>query len=455
LDTIIKSLYYSYAKYVNTSKMIPSILDGLIPIHRRLLLTVHRSAKNKFEKTVKILGNTSARLHPYALAEVPIQTLVSNGLVHGSGQWGLSMGIEKTNAAAPRYTSVKSNPFIEKIAFEYIDYVDWIDGELDGEEEPISLPTTIPLCLISKFDLNTIAFGFKVDLPTYKIEDLVKRLLFLIGESKEDIFIKPSLPGCIAISDDKLYKKLLKDGSAKIEFKGEYYNDNKNFDVMVKGFDNRTSFEKIWNKIDRYKKYNLASDGNISFVDETGDEKEDDYEDLDIYTEKPPRIRISVTRKRNKKKMFDQMVDAVDNALTFTRSYNIMVVEDDTVKSIGVDDFLLSAYNHFKAAKEKYHNLQIESLNKKIKELNIVGKIRPYISHLSETGWKDEYIDDISHKIYESREDIENIINKYKIKKLLTVELDIHELENKVKDNESKLKNINNECVKIYNDIIT
>jgi len=142
---IALELYKSYGRYVNTSKMVPSLQDGLIPVWRRLLLGAHTIAKD-FTKTVAVFGHVIRHWHPHSenLTSTAAQ-LVDNEFLEGKGNWGSKIGIEPMECAAPRYTSIKISNKIESLCFKYIDSVDWVTDELDPE--PIYLPTLLPLCI--------------------------------------------------------------------------------------------------------------------------------------------------------------------------------------------------------------------------------------------------------------------------------------------------------------------
>ena len=51
IEVLVPKYYSEYVDYVNTRKMIPNMVDGLLPVQKRILLTLHTIAKNKYEKT--------------------------------------------------------------------------------------------------------------------------------------------------------------------------------------------------------------------------------------------------------------------------------------------------------------------------------------------------------------------------------------------------------------------
>ena len=91
------------------------------------------------------------------------------------------------------------------MAFKYIDNVKWETNEL-GEKEPSFIPTMFPLCFCGKTYVQGIGFGYRTMIPCYKISDLYKRLLWLLGKTEVEPIIKP-LTDCTITSGDEDLKE--------------------------------------------------------------------------------------------------------------------------------------------------------------------------------------------------------------------------------------------------------
>ncbi len=440
MEHLLPILYKSYGTYVNQEKMLPSIVDGLIPVQRRLLLTCHQVAK-KWKKTAAILGECMARYHPHSEAIGTAENMIHNGFIDGNGSWGTRVGIEPTSCAAMRYTKMKSNSKIEEIAFKYIKHVQWVEGELD-DKEPIAIPTMLPFCLMQKYETSLIAFGYRTNIPCYKATDLVKRLLYLLGQGDE-IQIVPQIIHCDVLSGD--FNKLLSLGRGKLDIKGHMQCDNKSNTVEVMGWSPRVgNFQSILNKIDKYKKWKLLTLGDVGFIDQTGKGGS-------------TRIVFEVLKQRNIKTIYNKLVEAISESLKTSISYSLFVCEENgTTKLVGVDEMLLKTFNHYKQTVEEFTKASIQKLTLQIDEYNIVKLIRPYISESIAVSNNDPDVaaDYLATKTGVDVDKIKAVIEKYRIKKLMSIQTDTTDINNKINDLNTQLSNIHIVCVQHYNNLI-
>jgi len=417
VESLITNLYKSYGIYVNTEKMIPSSIDGTIPIWKRLLLGAHTIAKDQFVKSATLFGYVIGHWHPHSEAiQGTAQILVNNGFLIGKGNWGSNIGIEPTDCAAPRYTSLKSSKLIEELAFKYINDVDWIDSEL--EPEPIYLPTPIPLCLFGKTDFSMIGFGIKTEIPTYTLDDLFKRLRYLLNKGPE-VVIQPFVDGCKVLSNKMELEKLLKSkGKHTIRVRGKYQIDEKNFRIYITGWSPRSNFITIFQRICK----DVGGD-NIVYVDES--------------TEKTgTKIRIDITRTRNKEQLFEKLKKSVYHNLEANLTYQIYAASPDKkIVELSVDEYLLNSFNSFKKVVSRYVLRKKDEINKKIKDYQLILKLKPHLLKLSVCKNEDEIdskISEISEKLSEDTETIQRILNEYKLRTLITSEFNIDKLKNEI-----------------------
>ena len=438
MDKLAPILYKSYGTYCNKQKMLPNIIDGTLPVQKRVLLGCHTWAKN-WLKTNAVLGQVMAAWHPHSEALGTAEQLVQNGFVDGSGLWGTREGIEPIGCAAMRYTKLKANKFIEDMAFKYIDHVKWEEDEMDPE--PVYIPTMIPFCLMQKYELSMIGFGFKTEIPCYKRSDLIKRLLFLMNIGPR-IDIIPHVDGCIVGNGD--YIDILTKGSGKISVQGLHKVDKVKKIIEVKGWSTRTSFPTLLGKIDKYKKWNLLSNNDIAFIDQTGNGGNTN-------------IIFEVSKQRNVDTIFKKMVEAITESLNTVHSYNMYVVDENSnVVMAGVDEMLIKAFNHYKLAFESYLNDTTLKLNSQINEYEIINNIRPHISDAIATSGNDieKSIEYLVLKTSLNADDIKSVMEKYRIKRLLSISIDIQKLKDEVIYLADQLKNSNQVCIDSYGSLI-
>lgn len=432
-------LYKSYGIYSNTDKMLPSIIDGLIPVHRRLLFVLNKIAANNKQKTSTVIGELF-KYHPHEIKTGPVAWAVRNEFAIGYGNWGSNIGIEEVTEAAPRYTNVKSDPWVTKYCFNLLDYVEWGKYETDFEE-PKYIPTPFPFCLMAKKDISLMGFGIKTEIPTYSKLDLCKRLLFLLGKTQTDCTIKPYIPNCDILSPIKEMKKLLTTGEAKLTVKGHYTEHKDKRMIYIKGWPPRTGFNTIYKKIMDYKEYDLTE--SIGMLDESN---------IDNGT----KIRIEVLKQRNTEDIYEHMKKAVDAALVANLRYCMYVVDDSQKFYItSVDDMLINCYNFYKDVYEEYCKSTINKLNNNIREIDVIKLIKPHLSTLNSKKDIDTSIKQLSKLTLISVNEIKEVIDKHKIKRLLTFNVDKTEYEVKKQEFENRLKNLESSVLEEYKNSLT
>ena len=439
MDKLLPHLYSTYGTYVNTDKMIPLIADGLLPVQRRVLLSLHQIAKNQLTPTVEVTGHCVSRYHPHNLPDDTVAWAVTNNFASGSGNWGSQIGIDTEEPAASRYTKVRLTPLTEQLAFEYVDYVKW--EEKEKEKEPCFLPTMIPFCLMCKYQISNMGFGYKTVIPTFTYKDLMTRLYSLLDNKK--ITIKPTIIGCDILSDKTKLEELLTTGQASLDISGKYEISKLDNIVYVYGWGAQREFSAFINKIDRYKNLHLWTNKDINY--------------LDCSTAKTgTKIAFSVNKQRNIDVIFKQLVEAIKEALKTQVHYHIYVVDiKGKVRTGSVDEMLLTCYNLYKKVFNKYCTTEIENCQKKIDKLTIIKSIRPFLSEaLAKTKTLIEASEYLSKKTGIASDLIKEVATEYRISSLMSVPTDISEIETEMRGLEDDLKNIDKVIKNKYHDLL-
>lgn len=440
IGKVVPECYLSYGMYVNTEKMIPFSIDGLLPVYRRVLLAIHTLARKNYVKTANAIGLVAGQWHPHEVGVGPFVWAVQNGFAVGDGQWGFNVGKCPIDAAAARYTKVKSEDLIEEMAFKYIDYVKWVVGELD-HKEPVFLPTAFPFCLMAKKETQRIGFGIKAQIPCYPVESLVARLLNLLKKGPKTI-IYPNTPGCKITSDDSVLEELATTGIAKVSIQGECKVDHKNLCVHIYGWSPRVKYESIENRINNYKKWNLISNGDIGSNDDSTDHTD---------------IRFEVLRRNGKQEIFKKMVEAIKASLKSSLAYKLIVVDpNNEVKVSSVDEMLLNTYTCYEKAFEQYLKHSINKIQEEIDDLDIVFKIRDHISKALSMykNNTDKVYTYLSSKTKVPIDAVKKVCGKYRINRLMSVTTDTTELKKEKLVFENQLKYLSRETVKQYKNFL-
>lgn len=436
MNEIILKLYKNYGDYCNY-RCFPLDIDGLKPVERRTLLSVYQVAKDQFVKSARIDGHTIFHYHPHGSVYGTLEQLVHQGFVIGQGNWGSKLGTDESEAkcAAMRYTECCLSNHMINLTFNLINYVPW--EALDLDKEPLYFPAMFPLCLLGNEYTSGIGFGYRTIIPCYKIKDLHRRLLYLLGITKKKPIIKP-ISNCEILASDEELERLLTVGRSKIKIKGIYTLNNQDFTIKLKSWPG--SFEKLKNK---KQLQNDIENFDIS-----------DLSSAKVGTE----IIFELNKQRNRELLFNRFVEKFDKFLNGSVPFDIIVTDSNwNVRRASVDELLLKSYNNYFETTKTMMNSKIKDYNDLKEEYLALLKIRPVLSKCIKGKNQiivDEIIKEIHEKTSVSEEMIKLLFSKYRINKLLTLNVDIEEIENKIKEYENNLENITQYILDKYSEVV-
>lgn len=185
--------YLDYAMSVIIGRALPDVRDGLKPVHRRVLWSMHELGNtfNKpYKKSARVVGDTIGKYHPHGDTAV-YDTVVRMAqdfsmrypLVDGQGNFG---SIDGDNPAAMRYTEVRlakiTNEVLADIEKETVDFQPNYDDSLS---EPSVLPTRIPNLLVN--GAEGIAVGMATKIPPHNLGEVIDALTALIKDPQISI----------------------------------------------------------------------------------------------------------------------------------------------------------------------------------------------------------------------------------------------------------------------------
>ncbi len=187
ISTEMREAYLDYAMSVITSRALPDVRDGLKPVHRRILYTMHRLGLNpgsRFRKSALVVGDVLGKYHPHgdasvydAMVKMAQEFSMRYPLVLGQGNFG---SIDGDAAAAMRYTEAKMSRMAEHLLGDLEkDTVEWrpnYDGSL---QEPAVLPAAVPNILLN--GTLGIAVGMATNIPPHNLTELNNALVHLIA----------------------------------------------------------------------------------------------------------------------------------------------------------------------------------------------------------------------------------------------------------------------------------
>jgi len=193
LQKEMKDCYLDYAMSVIVGRALPDVRDGMKPVHRRALYSMHtlNNVHNRpYLKSARIVGDIIGKYHPHGDAAV-YGTIVRMAqsfslrypLVDGQGNFG---SIDGDSAAAMRYTEIRMDKLAEEMLRDLDkETVDWQPNYDDSLKEPQVLPTKIPNLLVN--GSAGIAVGMATNIPPHNLKEVCISLKALLQDSSLSI----------------------------------------------------------------------------------------------------------------------------------------------------------------------------------------------------------------------------------------------------------------------------
>lgn len=190
LESEMKQSFISYAMAVIINRALPDVRDGLKPVHRRILYSMHElglTPDKPFRKCARIVGDVLGKYHPHgdsavyeSLVRMAQPFSMSEMLVMGQGNFG---SIDGDGAAAMRYTEAKMSKMaiemLRDIDKDTVDFGPNFDGTI---MQPLVLPSKYPNLLVN--GSGGIAVGMATNIPPHNITEVIDGVLALIDNSE-------------------------------------------------------------------------------------------------------------------------------------------------------------------------------------------------------------------------------------------------------------------------------
>ncbi|WP_426043542.1 DNA gyrase subunit A [Caulobacter sp. DWR3-1-2] len=188
IEDELRRSYLDYAMSVIVSRALPDARDGLKPVHRRVLFSMHeqgQTPERSYVKSARVVGDVMGKYHPHGDASIYF-TLVrmtqsfSMGLVliDGQGNFG---SVDGDMPAAMRYTECRMAPpamsLLADLDKNTVDFQDNYDGK---EQEPVVLPSRIPNLLVN--GAGGIAVGMATNIPPHNLGEIIDACLLMVDD---------------------------------------------------------------------------------------------------------------------------------------------------------------------------------------------------------------------------------------------------------------------------------
>ena len=184
--------YLDYAMSVIVSRALPDARDGLKPVHRRILFSMHENGytpDKAYKKSARVTGDTMGKYHPHgnlaiydALVRMAQDFSLRVPLIDGQGNFG---SVDGDPPAAERYTEVRlARPalaLLEDLEEDTVNFQSNYTGEFD---EPTVLPARFPNLLVN--GAGGIAVGMATNIPPHNLGEVIAACLALIDDPALD-----------------------------------------------------------------------------------------------------------------------------------------------------------------------------------------------------------------------------------------------------------------------------
>ena len=179
MEEVMHESMLPYSEYVILDRALPRVEDGLKPVQRRILYTMHELGirhDTPYRKCARIVGDCLGKYHPHgdtsvygALVRLAQPFNMNAPLVDGQGNFG---SVDGDGAAAMRYTEARLTALsLELLRDLDKDTVRWSCNFDDTLKEPDMLPGRFPNLLVN--GASGIAVGLATNIPPHNLGETI------------------------------------------------------------------------------------------------------------------------------------------------------------------------------------------------------------------------------------------------------------------------------------------
>lgn len=186
IEQELKTSFLDYSMSVIVSRALPDVRDGLKPVQRRILYTMHELGllnNRPYRKSAAVVGDTMGKYHPHgndpiyeALVRMAQPWSMRYPLVDGQGNFG---SVDGDSPAAMRYTEARmasiTQELLSDIEKQTVDTLPNYDGR---HQEPTVLPSAFPNLLVN--GSTGIAVGMATSCPPHNLTEVCEAVVHMI-----------------------------------------------------------------------------------------------------------------------------------------------------------------------------------------------------------------------------------------------------------------------------------
>ncbi|HXC56367.1 MAG TPA: DNA gyrase subunit A [Rhizomicrobium sp.] len=188
IEDELKRSYLDYAMSVIVQRALPDVRDGLKPVHRRILFSMHENGydwNKPYRKSARVVGDVIGKYHPHgdqsiydALVRMAQDFSMRVPLIDGQGNFG---SVDGDMPAAMRYTEVRRAKIAHALTEDLDkDTVEWMDNYDGTERQPTVFPARFPNILVN--GSSGIAVGMATNIPPHNLGEVITACLAYLDD---------------------------------------------------------------------------------------------------------------------------------------------------------------------------------------------------------------------------------------------------------------------------------
>lgn len=212
LRTMMDRNFLEYASYVICDRAIPTMEDGLKPVQRRILWSLHENDDGRFTKVANIVGHCM-QYHPHgdaSIGDALVNLTTKRYLIEGQGNFGNPLTGDQ--AAASRYIECRLTPLARKEIFND-DLTTFIPNYDGRKKEPVTLPSKLPLLLM--LGAEGIAVGMSTRVLPHNFIELLEAQIAILQKKPFKVLPDFFQGGAMDVSE-------YDDGNGKIRLRARF-----------------------------------------------------------------------------------------------------------------------------------------------------------------------------------------------------------------------------------------
>ena len=189
----IETAFLDYSMSVIVARALPDVRDGLKPVHRRILYTMHERGNDSHHPTRKRAATVGAVLgsyHPHgdasayaAMVRLAQDFSLRYPLVEGQGNFG---SVDGDPAAAYRYTEARMSKIAEEMLTDIDkETINWAPNFDETKKEPGVLPSRFPNLLVN--GSQGIAVGMATNIPPHNLTEVINGCIAYIDDPEIEL----------------------------------------------------------------------------------------------------------------------------------------------------------------------------------------------------------------------------------------------------------------------------